>query len=367
MAPQVTRSSQLLDLAVGQPDPALLPVDQFQNCSVNASRLAYGEQTGDASFRKALASWLSEDYGQPVHADRLLLTNGSSNALDMVCTQFGRPGATVLVEDPSYFIAMDLFRERGMNVVAVPMDDEGINLAALEQAIDQYQPNFFYTVPSFHNPTGVTQPLQRRNDLVALCARTQCPIIADEIYQSLYFTQKPPRPLAMFDDDAPVVSIGSFSKILAPGLRLGWIQGTEAIVSRFGNAALLRSGGGLAPVTSALVEPLLLNGEFEQTLNRLRQIYSERADCLYHSLEAAFGEQIHMVRPDGGFFIWLSFVDGRDVSNYQEAAKQAGVNFLPGQLCSENNGFQSSMRLCFAWYSEPQLQEACNRLASVLA
>ena len=149
MATQVTRPDNLIDLAVGQPEPDLLPVHLFRSLSVEQQDLAYGEQAGDETFRKLLSAWLSEDYDQPVNAEQLLLTNGSSNALDMICSQLSKPGATILVEDPSYFIALKLFKERGFNVIALPMDEDGVELQALEQAIQKYKPAFFIQFPAF--------------------------------------------------------------------------------------------------------------------------------------------------------------------------------------------------------------------------
>ncbi len=367
MAIQVTRSNHLIDLAVGHPEPDLLPVDLFRSLSVEQQNLAYGEQAGDSAFRHTLSAWLTEDYGQPVKADELLVTNGSSNALDMVCSQLSQPGATVLVEDPSYFIALRLFKARGFNVVAVPMDEEGIELQALEQAIQQYKPAFIYTIPSFHNPAGVTQSDSRRQGLVKLAVQNQCPVVSDEVYQSLYFGEKPPAPLACYDSNAPVLSVGSFSKILAPGLRLGWIQGSGELFSSLKNSALLQSGGGLAPVTSALVGSLITSGEFQKNLTYLRQTYATRSEVLYDGLVSTFGDQIRLNKPDGGYFLWVSFVDGRDVALKRDEAKQSGVNYLPGNLCSANDQFHSSMRLCFAWYPQQSLMTACERLGLVFS
>ena len=367
MATQVTRPDYLIDLAVGQPEPDLLPVDLFRSLSVEQQNLAYGEQAGDETFRQVLSAWLSEDYEQPVNAEQLLLTNGSSNALDMICSQLSKPGATILVEDPSYFIALKLFKERGFNVVALPMDEDGVELQALEQAIQKYKPAFFYTIPSFHNPSGITQSYSRRQGIVKLAAQTRCPVVADDVYQSLYFGQKPPAPLACYDDNAPVLSVGSFSKILAPGLRLGWIQGSGDIFHKLKNSALLQSGGGLAPVTSALVGPLIASGEFQKNLEYLRQSYAARSEVLFDGLVSTIGDRISINKPNGGYFLWASFVDGRDVAAKLGEARQAGVSFLPGKICSANAQFLSSMRLCFAWYPQQQLMTASERLGLVFS
>lgn len=369
MSVQVTRPTHLIDLAVGHPEPDLLPVDLLRPLAVKTENLTYGEQAGSAGFRQQLANWLTEDYGQTISADELLVTNGSSNALDMICSQLisnSDENPTVLVEDPSYFIALKLFKVRGFEVVALPMDEEGIELAALEQAIKEHSPAFIYTIPSFHNPTGLTQTQQRRRELVQLAKQHNCPLIADEVYQSLYFADKPPAPMACYDRSAPVISIGSFSKILAPGLRLGWIQGNGELFDQLRSSALLQSGGGLAPLTSALVGNLLASGDFQQNLSYLRQTYQARADALYQGLISVFGDTIQIQQPEGGYFLWVSFKNGRDVTVLRESAQKAGVNYLPGSLCSANGQFSNSMRLCFAWYGEEVLTTACERLGEAL-
>ena len=379
MTLQVTRPTHRIDLAVGHPEPDLLPLDLIRSRSLKTENLAYGAQSGAAPFRQQLATWLSEDYEQTISADELLVTNGSSNALDMICSLFSRPQAqgqkpTVLVEDPSYFIALTLFKARGFEVIALPMDEEGIELTALEQAIREHHPAFIYTIPVFHNPTGITQTDPRRRELVQLAQQHNCPLIADEVYQSLYFADKPPAPMACYATDsldcngksAPVISIGSFSKILAPGLRLGWIQGKGELFDQLKNAAVLQSGGGLAPVTSALVGGLLTSGEFQRNLAMLRRTYAARAETLCQGLNSTFGDRLQIHKPEGGYFLWATFKDGTDVTALREQAQKAGVNYLPGSLCSANGQFRNSIRLCFAWYGEEELKVACERLGKAL-
>lgn len=365
MSFQVTKPEYLIDLGIGQPDPELLPASLFQSMSLSGHQLAYGAEAGDYQFRHTLAEWLATEYNQTVAPDKLMVTTGSSNALDMICTQFAKPGATVLVEDPTYFIALSQFAEHGINVEAVPMDDQGMRLDALESALQQQAPAFIYTIPTYHNPTGISQSHERRQALVALAKKYQCLLVADEVYQCLYFQQKPPAPLACYDTLAPVLSIGSFSKILAPGLRLGWIQGSGTPLQILLDSALLKSGGGLAPVTSALVEPLIAGGEFEKYLTGLRRIYQSRRDVLCQGLQANLGDRIQITKPPGGYFLWATLTDGCDVIDKLDLAKAAGVSYLGGKLFSVNKAFTSCMRLCFAWYGEKELQIACERLSRV--
>ncbi|WP_051208024.1 PLP-dependent aminotransferase family protein [Saccharospirillum impatiens] len=360
---QVTAPAHRIDLGIGQPDPALLPADLFQQVSLEAPALAYGTEAGDERFRSALATWLNRRQTQPASAGNLLVTNGSSNALDMICTRFSQPGDTVLVEDPTYFIARRQLSDHGLTTIAVPMDENGVDILELAALIDQHKPAFFYTIPTFHNPTGITQSTERRAQLVALARDTGCPVVADEVYQYLYYDQPPPDPLASFDDRAPILSIGSFSKLLAPGLRLGWIQAPQAMLAPLIGSGLLASGGGLAPVTSSLVRPLLEDGRFDHHLSRLSDIYRRRLATLVQGLTDHLDDRLEWTTPKGGFFMWTHWRNGADTDAMLLRAHEVGVGFQPGQKFSASPEQASAMRLCFAFYDEAKLTQACERLS----
>lgn len=362
---QVTAPTDRIDLGIGQPDPALLPAELFQHNSLEASSLAYGTEAGDERFRNALAAWLNQRQRQPAGTDNLMVTTGSSNALDMICTRFSQPGDVVLVEDPTYFIARRQLADHGLTTVAVPMDEYGVDIRELAALIAQHKPAFFYTIPTFHNPTGITQSAERRAQLVALARDTGCPVVADEVYQYLYYEQPPPDPLASLDDRAPVLSIGSFSKLLAPGLRLGWIQGQPENLAPLIDSALLASGGGLAPVTSSLVRPLLEEGRFDQHLARLTTIYRNRLATLVQGLEYRLGDRLELTVPKGGYFIWAHWRNGVDTEALLPRAHEVGVGFQPGRKFSASPKQACAMRLCFAFYDEAKLTEACVRLAKL--
>ena len=363
---QLTPPADRIELGIGQPDPALLPGNLFQQCNVDPLNLAYGAEAGDGRFREALAAWLSHHYSTAVPAQSLMVTNGSSNALDMLCTLLSQHNKTVLVEDPTYFIARRRLADHGFTITAVPMDKEGVNLEALERTIQKHRPAFFYSIPTFHNPTGITQTPERRRALVELSKRYDCPVVADEVYQLLHFGPAPPPPLASYDTHAPIYSIGSFSKILAPGLRLGWIQAAAEPLQRLLDSALLASGGGLAPVTSALVRPLLENGQLDTVLGNLRHTYQARHNTLVSELQEQLGDRLEFTQPNGGFFIWAGISDVKDTATFLTTAHKKGVGYLPGNLFSDSPEQAAYLRLCFAFYDEKDLQEAAKRLREAL-
>lgn len=365
MTYQIKRDSQIINLGVGQPDPALLPITLFQNLSIQAEDLAYGKEQGDDEFRELLSQWLALDYQYPINPDSLFVTNGSSNALDMICTHFSKPGDTVFVEDPSYFIALELFACHGLKVKAIPMGHEGIDLDALESALKTERPAFLYCVPSFHNPTGVTIPEQNRKRLIELAKQHDLMIAADEVYQSLYFQSPPPVPLACYDSDAPIISIGSFSKILAPGLRLGWMQTNKKVIKILSDSALFKSGGGLSPVTSATLRPILAKGQMQSYIESLRQEYNHRLNTLSDALQQHC-EHLEFSKPTGGYFIWAQINGSTPAHELLKSSKEKGVAFTPGKFFSSISTHQFYARLCFAFYPVDQLVEGAKRLGTVL-
>ncbi len=366
MTAQVKQNSQIINLGVGQPDPTLLPVTRFQHGIIRSEDLAYGKEQGDDAFRELLAHWLSIDYQHIIDPDSLFVTSGCSNALDMLCSLFSKPGDTVFVEDPSYFIALKLFADHGLKIKPIPMTDAGIDLDALDAALQVERPAFLYCIPSYQNPTGVTIPESNRKRLLNIAQRYDLLIAADEVYQSLYFDSRPPLPLACYDTGAPVLSIGTFSKILAPGLRLGWIQTSERLIKHFTGSALLKSGGGLAPIASALVRSLLEQDQMQGYIENLRRIYKQRLNVLSKGLKSHC-PALEFSIPEGGYFIWAKAKSPLSTDDLLKTARQNGVAFLPGRYFSSMTGNRAYIRLCFAFYADDELTEAAGRLGDVLS
>lgn len=364
---QLTKPEGIIDLSIGQPDATLLPRSVFDASNIDSLSLAYGAPAGDGRFLEALGAWLSTLCGTPIKAESLLVTNGSSNAIDMICTRFAKAGDTVLVEEPTYFIALKQFADHGLNIVPVQMDEQGLEPEALTRAIEQHRPAFVYSIPSFHNPTGIDQPLPRRQLLVAIARQHQCLLVADEVYPLLDYDKEPRAPLASLDAEAPVLSIGTFSKILAPGLRLGWLQGQPNLLNPLVSSGLITSGGGLGPVTSALVRPLLTQGHLSQHLAELRHSLQRRRDSLVEALKRHCGNHLQFKLPHGGYFLWAHTHPDIDTRKLLPKARAAGVGYLPGEACYTHAKVNNALRLSFAFYDERELALAGERLGSVLS
>jgi 2-aminoadipate transaminase len=362
----------MIHLGIGQPDPSLLPLALMKNAAEHrlshddVSLLAYGAESGDGYFRLALAQFLAEHYHKSVDADDLFVTAGASQGLDLICTLFTKPGETIFVEEPSYFLALNIFRDHGLNIIGLPMDEDGLMVEALEENLTQHNPAFLYTIPTFHNPSSITLSAARRERLVQLSQEHNLLIVADEVYHLLAYDTSPPQPLANYTDTGMIFSIGSFSKILAPGLRLGWIQANQALLHRLVKSGLLESGGGLNPFTSKLVQSALELGLQLDHLIKLKTVYGQRMVFLSAALRRHLGSSASFSEPNGGFFIWLRLPEQIDAEAFLSEARRHNVSFQPGVRFSSRQSLKNYVRLCFSFYDTPELETAASRLADVL-
>jgi len=275
---QVNLSSNIINFGIGQPGFDLLPLDIMRRAADlrmsdgDTSFLNYGYELGDGYFRLALASFLQQHYRITVSAESLMVTSGASQAIDLICTRFTQPGDVVFVAEPTYFLALRIFADHNLRVIGIPTDEDGLVIEALVAALADQRPAFLYTIPTFQNPTGATLPKKRRQQLVALSAEYDFLIVADEVYHLLNYAMAPPPPLASYIENEHVFSVGSFSKILAPGLRLGWIQAAPSLLQKLADSGLVDSGGGLNPFTSNLVRIVLEQGWQDAHLADLKAI-----------------------------------------------------------------------------------------------
>ena len=369
---QVDRSADSINFGIGQPDFELLPHALMRQVAAerfaegDTELLNYGFPQGDGRFRWALADFLSRGYGTEVHPQQLMITAGASQALNLICTLFTRPGDTVFVEEPSYFLALRILQEdHRLNAVPIPTDEHGLMLPAVEEALTRHRPTFLYTIPTYQNPTGRTLSESRRQHLLALAEEHDFLIVADEVYHLLDFGTPPPAPFASAADTGRVLSLGSFSKILAPGLRLGWVQSTVQRARQFAASGLVDSGGGLNHFTSNLVRVALEGGGQRDYLDGLRRAYRQRVEAMDAALHKHIGDRATWTVPAGGYFFWLTCAENLDTTALLDAAAAAKVGFLPGPRCSSVGGQSNCLRLCFAHYGVAEIEEGVGRLGQV--
>lgn len=366
-------AQEIIHLGIGQPDPGLLPVKELEQAAVRALRtddpffLNYGSEQGNENFLESLAKFLSSQYPSPVVPEQLFITNGNSQALDLVCTLFTRPGDTILVEEPSFFLAFKIFADHGLNVVSIPMDENGLIIREVRETLKKLNPAFLYTVPTYHNPAGVTLSNDRRRELAEICSENQVLIVADEVYHFLNYTGESVLPMGSLSQDCPLVSLGSFSKILAPGLRLGWVHANPDLIKRLSRSGLVLSGSGLSPFTSQLVNSFMDLDFLNANIERLRNVYSQRRDFLCRVLKDTLLDQANFLVPEGGYFVWVRLPDPVDTSALRKIALEFQVNYFAGKLFSSQKSLNNYIRLCFAYYPEADLARGIDRLAKALA
>lgn len=368
---QLNIPEHVIDFGAGQPSLSLLPREIMARAAAHrlgqddTSLLQYGADLGDGYFRVALAQFLSEGYKMAVAPEHLFITSAASQALDAICQHYTRPGDTIFVEEPTYFLALFIFQDYPLNIVSIPLDEHGLIIEALEAQLSKHRPAFLYTIPTFHNPSAVTLPAARREALVRLSEEYGFLVVADEVYHLLDYTSPPPPTLASYDRAGTVLSVGSFSKILAPGLRLGWIQAQPRLFEPLLKSGLVRSGGGLNPFTSGLVRSVLELGLQEEYLQYLKAVYGHRAAVLSEALRH-YLPTVAFAEPQGGFFIWLRLPDGTDTETLLVEAEAHDVAFKPGSSFSTEGGLKNYLRLSFAYYEAERLTEGARRLAEVI-
>ncbi|MFT4976436.1 MAG: 2-aminoadipate transaminase [Myxococcota bacterium] len=370
----------LIDLGIGAPDLDLL--DGAREALLAATRrclqapqsttfLQYGPCAGDPVFRAALAGLLTERLpGPPAAAEQLFVTAGATSGLALAARCFFETGMTALIEDPTYFLARKVIEECGLRLDPVPQDGEGLRtdvlarkLAALPPAPDGRRFRaMLYLVPTFNNPTGGILSAARRQEIVALARRHEVLVVCDDVYDLLAFDDapRPQRLVSMEGAEETVISNGSFSKILGPGVRCGWIEAHGRLHSDLARSAHARSGGAMSHLTAGALLELLASGDQGRLLDGLRETYRTRCAALCDALEEHLPEAT-IERPRGGFFVWVRLPPGAATRAALEACQAQGVRYQPGAWFGDSD---DCLRLSFAHNPAEILREGARRLGA---
>ncbi|MFD8622742.1 PLP-dependent aminotransferase family protein [Streptomyces hygroscopicus] len=327
--------------------------------------LQYSTTEGHPALRAATAARLT-GRGLPTGADDLLITTGSQQGLSLLATALLEPGDVVAVENPTYLAALQCFAFAGVRVVPVPSDDEGLDPAALETVLARERPKLLYTIPTFQNPTGRTLPAERREAVAEVAERHGMWIVEDDPYGELRFAGSPVPWIAAGARAADrTVLLSSFSKIMAPGLRLGWLRAPSAlrracVVAK--QAADLHS----PTVAQMAAARYLADADLDAHLNRVRHAYRERRDALLAGLPEALPEGSRWNEPEGGMFVWASLPEGYDATERLRAAVRYDVAFVPGAPFFADRPDPATMRLSFVTHTPEEITEGLGRLAKAL-
>ena len=374
---QNTLREGFVEFAFGEPDPALLPVGLVREAAerallgAGAAALAYGSSEGPEALRAAIAARTAAREGLPLTAADVLVSGGNSQALGQAMTMLTEPGDVVFVECPTYNLALGIIADHPVDIVGVPMDGDGLDVGALEAAVREVKASgrrarLLYTIPTFHNPAGVSLSEPRRRRLLELARREDLIVVEDDVYRELAFEGEAPPALRAMDPAAPVVRLGSFSKSLAPGLRLGWFDAPAELRARLTASGVLESGGCVSQFSAHVVAALLDAGAYGAHVTALRLAYASRCGALTRALREHLPAGSSVTAPAGGFFLWLTLPPGLTASELLPVAERHGVAFAPGRRF-RTDGDDRSLRLAFSLYDEASLAEGGRRLAAAIA
>ncbi|MCH7982146.1 MAG: PLP-dependent aminotransferase family protein, partial [Proteobacteria bacterium] len=269
---------------------------------------------------------------------------------------------TVFVEEPSFFLAFQIFRDHGLKIVGIPVDDDGICVDALRQELATHKPAFLYTIPSYQNPCGLCTSEERRRQIVKLADKHDFLIVADEVYQLLNYFDTPPPAYGTMAASERVLSLGSFSKILAPALRLGWVQTAPNLRKKIGASGFVNSGGSINHISSHIVRQTIQNGALNSHIEHLRSAYRGRVTAMDDALNEHFGSIAQWTRPDGGYFFWVRFNEAVNTTPLREKARELETGFQAGAVFSSQGQYRDCIRLCFAHYNEDDIREGIARM-----
>jgi 2-aminoadipate transaminase len=375
---KITQRPEIISFAGGLPAPELFPVERFEEAchkvlsTKGASALQYGATEGYEPLREMIAQNMAR-YGIRANVDNVLITSGSQQALDLIGKLLINSGDRVLLEAPTYLGALQAFNVYGAEYVSVPSDEDGLRTDALERSL-RSGPKFMYVLPNFQNPGGTTLAEGRRHELVLLADKYGIPIVEDDPYGQLRYEGEHLPPLIVIDREnlrrdsgyhiGNVIYLSTFSKTLAPGIRLGWIVAPPDVISKF---IQLKQGADLhtSTFTQFVAYEVARDGFLDEHVRRIRSVYRERRDVMLQALSTFFPPEATWTRPKGGLFLWVTLPEGVDCEKLFRAALQENVAFVPGDSFYARNGHAPAahMRLNFSNAQPEQIREGIRRLS----
>lgn len=360
-----------ISFAGGTGDPALFPADPFRKTIHEVMRrdgiaaFEYGDFGGYAPLRSTVARILSSQ-GLQADPENILITSGSQQGLSLVTRLLLRAGDTVLVESPTYGGALDLFKAAGLRIVTIGTDSEGMQAEKLESLLQQHHPGLIYTIPNFHNPTGACMSGFRRRQLVSLAGRYNVPVLEDDYVGDLRYDGRAQPALKSLDPGGRVIYASTFSKMLLPGLRVGFLVAEGPVYAGLAHAKRVHDLA-TSSLMQRAVEAYVTVGRYQAHLRRSCQLYRRRRDAMLQALGRYLPSGIHFDPPRGGLFVWLGLPEGVSAGRLLEAAVRQGVAFAPGTgFFSEDSNGDRFIRLNFAAHPPETIEEGVKRLRKAL-
>jgi 2-aminoadipate transaminase len=365
----------VISFAGGLPDIPSLPGEILLRAARNVidreqkEALEYGGTYGATPLRQAIAERSSQIEGIQVGIENVMISSGSAHGIGMVCETLLNPGDTVLVESPNFPGSMRTFKSFGAEQVAVPMDELGLRVDLLEEELKKLEAagkraKFIYTIPTHQNPAGCTLDLERRERMLELARQYKTFILEDDAYGELWFETPPPPSLFALSNGDHGIKVSSFSKILATGLRMGWVMGPATLISRM---AAVRFDMGTSPFQGRVIAETIRNGDLDRHIEKLRGIYARKLERVESAIRSYCGGYCTYTRPQGGFFLWLQLAPGMSSRDVQQAASERGVIVGQGPQFFADGNATNHVRLAFSYVAMEDIEEGIQRLGEAMA
>ena len=360
--------SDVIDMGGLCPDSRLFPVDEYRKClnrvllDDGPNLLRYGECEGYRPLREYIAQRLRV-HGVSITWEEILITNGAQDGLDLIMKLMAKPNCRVFLESPTYALALPILRYYNTEIIGIPMVETGINLQELEKELQIGRPIFLYTMPNFHNPTGVTTCHSHREELLSICEKYRVPLVEDAFEEEMKYCGKVPLPIKSMDKNQIVIYLGSFSKVLFPGIRIGWIAANRECIERMAALKRFNDISMCTPVQAALAE-FCWQGHYEHHINRMHRIYRKRLQTAVDAMRKHIThKKVSWIEPNGGYVLWVCLEDIHvDDATLHQKFVQKGVRVAFGKVFFPRPVKKTYLRLSIASLNEEEIVEGICRL-----
>ena len=372
---KMTRKPGIISFGGGLPDASLFPIAEITRITARVLQdkgylaLQYGPTSGEPEFIDALAAHQAE-FGEDVSAEEICVTSSSQQGLDLLTLLFLDPGSPVVMELPSYLGSIQVFRRAGADMRGVPMDEEGMRLNEMEKVLNDLaregkRARFIYTIPDFQNPTGVSMSLERRHALLEIARQRNIPVVEDSPYRELAFSREILPSLWTLAEGKGVIGMKTFSKMLFPGMRIGWLQAEPELISRL---IMTKQSVDLCtpPFNQLILSAFLREGGMREGIRKAIACYRPKLEAMLEALEAHMPEGVIWSRPEGGMFLWVRLPESIDAKAIFPLAIEENVAYVTGSSFHCDGSGASTLRLNYSFPSVEQIHEGIRRLAGVI-
>lgn len=372
---KLVQNPEVISLAGGMPDPTTFPTEELNEvvkqilAKNSACALQYSSTEGLTELREFILNWLDEAK-EKAGLDNIMITSGSQQGLDLVSKVLLNPGDTLIVELPSYLAALNAFRSYGGEMAGIPMDDEGMQIDILEETLtklknDRKKVKFIYTISNFQNPAGVTMSLARRKKILEVAKKYEVLILEDNPYDKLRFEGEPIPSIYSLDNEGYVISLGTFSKILCPGLRLAWILGNKEIIEKL---VIMKQATDLctAVLNQLIAYEYCCQNDIDKNIESNVEIYRRKRNAMLEALDKYFPVEVTWTKPQGGFFVFATLPEYIDTGEMFKEAIEENVAYVPGGPFFADGKGQNTMRLSFCFPSVEDIDEGIKRLGKII-